>query len=211
MNNDTAIKLKIAQYYSEKLKTFGATNRGVDWSSPDSQLLRFQQLSKIITRPSHFSIFDLGCGYGAYFEFLKGHYQSFQYYGKDISVEMIEAAKIKYISEQNSDFSVGCEIDSKTNFAVASGVFNVMLDHTEAAWENYCLASLDHLHQKTTEGFAFNCLTKYSDQEYMKNYLYYADPLKYFDYCKRNFSKDVALLHDYGLYEFTIIVRKSGE
>jgi len=29
-----------------------------------------------------------------------------------------------------------------------------------------------------------------------------------FDYCKRTYSRDVALLHDYGLYEFTILVRK---
>jgi len=51
-------------------------------------------------------------------------------------------------------------------------------------------------------------LTKYSDREYMKEYLYYADPLFIFDYCKRNFSKKVALIHDYELYEFTILVRK---
>jgi hypothetical protein len=29
-----------------------------------------------------------------------------------------------------------------------------------------------------------------------------------FDICKRKFSRNVALLHDYGLYEFTILVRK---
>jgi hypothetical protein len=30
----------------------------------------------------------------------------------------------------------------------------------------------------------------------------------FFDHCKRNFSRQVALLHDYGLWEFTILVRK---
>ena len=39
----------------------------------------------------------------------------------------------------------------------------------------------------------------------MKDYLFYADPCQLFDYCKQNFSKQVALLHDYRLYEFTII------
>ena len=42
----------------------------------------------------------------------------------------------------------------------------------------------------------------------MRPYLYYADPLFLFDYCKKKYSKSVALLHDYGLYEFTILVRK---
>ena len=46
------------------------------------------------------------------------------------------------------------------------------------------------------------------DPERMVSRLHYADPLELFDYCKRNFSAAVALLHDYGLYEFTIIVRK---
>ena len=57
-------------------------------------------------------------------------------------------------------------------------------------------------------GFAFNCLTSYSDHDKMRDYLYYADPLAIFDHCKKHYAKDVALLHDYGLYEFTILVRK---
>jgi hypothetical protein len=42
----------------------------------------------------------------------------------------------------------------------------------------------------------------------MRPDLYYADPRAIFDHCKRTFSRWVALLHDYGLYEFTILVRK---
>jgi hypothetical protein len=60
------------------------------------------------------------------------------------------------------------------------------------------------------KGFAFNCLTTYSDPERLRDDLYYGDPCYYFDLCKRLYSRHVALLHDYGLWEFTIIVRKSG-
>jgi hypothetical protein len=42
----------------------------------------------------------------------------------------------------------------------------------------------------------------------MQKHLYYADPCAIFDLCKRRYSRNVALLHDYGLYEFTIVVRK---
>jgi len=51
-------------------------------------------------------------------------------------------------------------------------------------------------------------LTKYPDAARMRSDLYYADPGFFFDYCKRNFSRNVALLHDYNLYDFTILVRK---
>jgi hypothetical protein len=61
---------------------------------------------------------------------------------------------------------------------------------------------------KSDAGFAFNCLTIYSDSDHRKSELYYADPLYLFDYCKKNFSKNVTLLHDYGEYDFTILVKK---
>ena len=55
-----------------------------------------------------------------------------------------------------------------------------------------------------SEGFG------YADAERKRPDLYYADPLALFDHCKRRYSREVALLHDYGLYEFTMIVRKEG-
>ena len=42
----------------------------------------------------------------------------------------------------------------------------------------------------------------------MRSDLFYSDPCNLFDICKRKYSRNVALLHDYGLHEFTIIVRK---
>ena len=41
----------------------------------------------------------------------------------------------------------------------------------------------------------------------MRDDLYYADPGFVFDHCKRRYSRHVALLHDYGLWEFTVLVR----
>ena len=96
----------------------------------------------------------------------------------------------------------------KSDYIVASGIFNVKNKTSESEWLHYILNTIEMMNQKSKKGFAFNILTKYSDKEYMKDYLYYADPLFLFDYCKRNFSKNVALLHDYYLYEFTILVKK---
>jgi len=42
----------------------------------------------------------------------------------------------------------------------------------------------------------------------MRDDLYYADPCLLFTYCKTRYSRNVALLHDYGLHEFTLFVRK---
>ena len=70
------------------------------------------------------------------------------------------------------------------------------------------MSSILELEKKATKGLGFNLLTNYSDMHLMKDELFYADPLYIFDFCKKNISRNVALLHDYDLYDFTILVRK---
>jgi hypothetical protein len=43
----------------------------------------------------------------------------------------------------------------------------------------------------------------------MRDYLYYVASLKLFDLCKRRYSRNVALLHGYGLFAFTVVVSKA--
>lgn len=198
----------INSYYTDKIKIHGATPKGVDWNGEESQFVRFEQLSKIINKDI-FSINDIGCGYGKYFEFLQNRFSNFNYYGFDLSQEMINNAKSLYSNKGGGFMQVdNLENIEKADYSVASGIFSVKMEHNESEWLSYILDTLEKMNDKSNNGFSFNMLTKYSDKEYMKDNLYYADPLFIFDYCKRNFSKQVALLHDYGLYEFTILVKK---
>jgi SAM-dependent methyltransferase len=199
---------EVSTYYNQKVKEFGATPQGVDWNGDESQQLRFLQLCNIINPASEFSILDYGCGYGAMYEFIKLKNSKFNYIGFDIASQMIEAGNKKYESEKNISFISKLDEANKVDYCVASGIFNVKLQNTENAWQDYILSTISTMNNCCTKGFAFNVLTSYSDKEYMKDYLYYANPNWLFDYCKLNFSKNVALLHDYNLYEFTILVRK---
>ena len=56
--------------------------------------------------------------------------------------------------------------------------------------------------QHSRSGFTFNLLSTYSD--YQEEHLFYGDPLEWFDWCKREITPRVMLLHDYPLYEWTI-------
>jgi len=124
-------------------------------------------------------------------------------------LQMIKVAKRQYISLRNARFINAAEPDKYAAYGVASGIFNVRLDKSNDEWLKYVHQTLDILDRTCKRGFAFNCLTSYSDKEKMKDYLYYADPCQLFDLCKKRYSRQVALLHDYGLYEFTILVRKA--
>ncbi|ALO15609.1 trans-aconitate 2-methyltransferase [Salinivirga cyanobacteriivorans] len=202
----------IKNYYAQRIQEFGTTPRGVDWKDYDTQQIRFSQISKIIDNKTNFRINDLGCGYGAYLEFLNRQgYSNFRFNGYDLSKEMIDNALKQFKKKSDVTFRQIKSTDEmeEADFTVASGVFNVKMHYKEHEWLAMVLETIHNMANKSKLGFSFNILTKYSDQEYMDNKLYYADPLFFFDYCKRNYSKNVALLHDYDLFEFTILVKKS--
>ena len=123
---------------------------------------------------------------------------------------MIKAAKSKCKENNNLNFSL---IDNSSemlssDYTVSSGIFNVKMNFSDEDWYQYIIKTLQDMNNHSQLGFAFNMLTSYSDKEFKREDLYYGDPCHFFDYCKRNFSKNISLLHDYNLYDFTIIVRK---
>lgn len=199
---------EVASYYSEKFAQHGQTPRGVDWNGEQSQVLRFQQLCKVIAGEGSFSLNDIGCGYGALFDFLAGNYRNFSYLGNDVSEDMVQAAARRHTKHPQARFVKAGEPDRVADFSVASGIFNVRLGRADSEWYEYLKLTLDMIDRTSRHGFSFNCLTSYSDEDKKRDYLYYADPCLLFDLCKRRYSAQVALLHDYGLYEFTILVRK---
>jgi SAM-dependent methyltransferase len=205
----TKIKKSISDYYADKLKKFGRTPQGVDWNSEESQIMRFDQLIKLLpdNYAGRYSVLDYGCGYGALLDFLMKRYSNLQYTGFDISEEMIASCRSKF----DFPFAHWTHIENQlkeNDYVIASGIFNVKMDFPDVQWREYIRDTLQIINKLAVKGFAFNILTSYSDKPYMKENLFYADPCWIFDYCKRNFSKSVALLHDYPLYEFTLLVRK---
>jgi SAM-dependent methyltransferase len=195
----------VQRYYSEKVVENGPTAQGVDWNDSASQELRFDQLLKVVDAAEAFTINDYGCGYGALVDHLRKRGYDFSYSGFDISDEMLARARELHGGERFVDRDEELE---PADYTLASGIFNVKLDAPVDEWEAHAIRTLSRFDELSTRGFAFNMLTSYSDPERMRENLWYPDPRGIFDHCKRTFSRWVALLHDYGLYEFTVLVRK---
>jgi SAM-dependent methyltransferase len=195
-------------YYETKLRAHGATPAGVDWNSLESQELRFALLANLWRDEADASILDYGCGYGALADYLRARGHRGTYTGYDVSEAMATAAHARMASLHGCVVTAKREQLQPADFAVASGVFNVKQDADNDSWRAYIWETLADLAALGTRGFAFNALTSYSDEDKRRPDLYYADPLEAFDRCKRTFSRFVTLLHDYPLYEFTIIVRR---
>ena len=206
--NSDKILADVAAYYSGKLAQHGTSPQGVDWKNAESQELRFHELCQLFDVDQNFSVTDLGCGYGALVDYLVNEIWSFDYTGYDVSEGMIEAARKRFIGLPNVSFVRGDKPEKKTDYCVASGIFNVRLQHSDPEWRGFLEQTLDLMSETGKLGFAFNCLTSYSDADKMRPDLYYANPIELFDLCKRKYSRKVALLHDYDLHEFTMLVRK---
>jgi hypothetical protein len=198
----------VARYYGDRLERFGSTPQGVDWNSAESQQLRFARLLTVAATPGPLDLIDFGCGYGALADLLRARSATTSYQGFDVSTPMIACARRLHAADPWCSFTTDVTELHQADYAVASGIFNVKLHHRGEAWQEYVLSTLDTMNALGRRGFAFNMLTSYSDPEKRRSDLFYADPLRWFDLCKRRFSSRVALLHDYPLYEFTLLVRK---
>ncbi len=194
-------------YYSDKIVAHGATARGVDWNSAESQRVRFRELLRVCGDGPIGSLNDFGCGYGALHDFLGENGRLTDYRGFDVSAAMLEEARRLHPQIPSERFVQAIEELPAAGFTVASGIFNVKLNAPVEDWKGYVATTIDQLAARSRKGFAFNMLTSYSDRDRMRDDLYYGDPCFYFDLCKRKHSRWVSLLHDYGLYEFTIIVK----
>lgn len=209
MNFNKIIK-DAASYFSLKINNYKDVPLGVDWNSIDAQEIRQDQVLKILSTSKKFSINDIGCGYAHLFDYLKiKKYSDFKYYGIDISPHMIRQAEKR---NKNTDINLRLinsinEIDI-ADYSVASGLFNMKQSVPNNEWQAYITECLVQINKKSEKGFSFNMLTSYADKKLMRPDLYYGDPLFYFDFCKKNFSNNISLLHDYGLYDFTILVRR---
>jgi SAM-dependent methyltransferase len=197
----------VKSYFDKRIQEHGASPRGSDWNSETSQNIRFDQLLKVVETQS-FSILDYGCGYGALADYLVTKGFDAEYYGYDILESAIETARQAHQSKSRRIFFTDKSQLPVCDYTVASGIFNFRGEQSLDDWTEYVIGVLNEFNQRSSRGFSSNFLTKYSDAEKMRAELYYADPLFLFDYCKRNFSKNVALLHDYRLYDFTLIIRK---
>jgi SAM-dependent methyltransferase len=196
----------VADLYTRSLAEHGTEPRGVGWRDDETHLLRFAKLVEVIAPDDRApDLNDLGCGYGALWRYLDsiGRRPS-RYVGYDISEEML--AEARGVLPDDVELIRGSRLETHADYGFGSGIFNVRLETPESEWAKHVRASLRDLYDHSRRGFAFNALTSYVD--YREPNLYYADPREWLDFCKRELSPRVALLHDYPLYEWTMIVRR---
>jgi SAM-dependent methyltransferase len=191
-NAQSSILKGVASYYASKLDLHGATPRGVDWNDTDSHERRHRQFLRLLDGSPNASIIDIGCGFGDFFRFLRTTGHQGRFVGYDIAPSMIAKALELHGRAADREWRVG---------------FNVKGDVPDEAWADYVKQTMATLARAGSRGFAFNVLSLSSDPGRRRSDLFYADPAEMLAYCLSHYGRSVALLQDYGLYEFTIVIR----
>lgn len=201
---------QISHAYRQRLEEFGESAQGVIWNDEDGQRLRFEVLSLVFADdPSRkgVSVNDLGCGYGALFDFLAREpiLKGGQYSGYDICARMIEAARER-VGDPRATFQRSAVATQDADYSLVSGTFNLKLKASPALWHEYVTSTLAHLWSKTRRGMAFNILD--GDPGDRDDMFYHARPGPYVDFCREALGGKVVLVDDYPLKEWTLLVRR---
>jgi SAM-dependent methyltransferase len=200
----------IAAYYASKLEAHGSTPQGVDWNGIASQERRHRQFLRLLDGKPNASVIDLGCGFGDFLRFLRAEGYRGRFTGYDIAPAMIEKARELHGETDDRQWRIGAEPLDVADFAIASGIFNVRGDVADDIWTRHVHRTIDILARAGRQGFAFNVLSMSSDPERRRREVYYAEPTVMLGHCLSKYGRSVALLQDYGLYEFTVLVRRAG-
>ena len=175
----------VKDHYQKCYERHGRTFRGMGWKDYDAQYMRFEALSDLF-RKDRGSVNDWGCGDGAF------SWWCHRYTGYDISERDVPRGKF-VLSDKPTEIA---------DYTVASGLFNVRKEHSEAEWWDYICESIKVMSETSRKGFGFNILSIWCDRKDPE--LFYARPFDVINQCQR-YTNRIQMNHLYSQYDFTIL------
>lgn len=201
----------VAQSYERRLDELGPDARAVFWRSEEHQLVRFETLYDVFSPEDQdaggISIADFGCGYGAFFDFLKETpvMRGGTFVGYDMSRKMIEAARGR-IRDPRARFIQQLTVTEPADYVFACGTYNMHMGADDGDWTDYIQQSLKELWAMTGKTLAFNLLRRGGGDLFPG--LYYANGDAYLNFCRAELSVNTTMTNDAPLPDYTFIVRR---
>ena len=205
-----SIDSKIAEIYNQRFLKLGPSPEASMWFSKKRQFTRFDIIYneiKLLNKNNKKSIIDVGCGYGAFFEFLleRGADDIWSYYGYDVSNEVIKFCKEHY--SQDAKFYTGSIPTFKGDFVIMSGTYNFFPAKDYNSWKLYFCRSLKAIWSKTTCAMIFNLQA--SDQEKITDGgIVYTSKEEIESFCKTNFGNVKAVINPAIPKDVTFVIKK---
>ena len=201
---------QISNIYNKRFDKYNNTPKGVFWNSKLSQDLRLNIiLDKILldTKSDEFSIADIGCGYGRFYEILKERNldDKVKYHGFDINQKIINFCKNNK-DFVNVKFGISALPFDDTDYIVMSGTYNLTPTNDISLWEDYIIKNLTNNWKFVRKAMIFNCLIK--EKRKIEKKLYYTELSWIQKICERNFCDPEVIKHNLLKDDITIILKK---
>jgi hypothetical protein len=195
--------------YYERAATEGDSYKGVAYPAPRNQTIRFDSALRLIEPDvGDFSVNDFGCGLAHLYDHIKAKGLPMKSYrGYDLSEPSLEMARERLGDEV--ELVHGDHLTKDADYSLAVGIFNTRFAATDEEWGAFMKSVARDLYEHSTRGCAMTSLTDVVDFRLPDHY--YADPMEMFAYCREQISPRVALLHDYPLFDWTILIRRADE
>ncbi len=185
------LEYKINNSYTNRLLKYGNSAQGLFWKNSFTQIHRFELIITALNRfydLKKFTICDIGCGYGKFFEFLinKLKTSTFQYQGCDLNAKLIDHCT-KRFTNKNCKFYKNSLPKGTVDFSVMSGTFNLSVTNDIKIWEKYILKNLTNIWKRTNKIMAFNLL--HQNEKKITQGLYYTNKNWIKDICEQKFGQ----------------------
>ena len=201
---------EIAEIYNERFLKFGPLPKASMWYSKKRQFTRFDIILnqiKSLSQKNKISVSDIGCGYGAFLEFLseRKYSRELHYYGYDVSDEVVKFCQKKY--SKRASFHTGSIPVMVSDFIIMSGTFNYFPSGDYNAWRQYFYKFLNLLWSNLKCAMIFNL--QISDQgKITDGGIVYSSQNEIKSFCKSNFGNVSVITNPTIPKDMTFVVSK---
>ena len=182
---------KIASEFNSRFLKYGAQPKSSLWFSKERQILRFDLIISFMKKDGakkHFSVNDIGCGYGGFLERLMTKFgkKEFSYFGFDIAGSPIEFCKHNFDQHRVKFYCRSTPVQM-ADYSVMSGTFNYAPDLSVYEWKTYLFKNLNSIWNLTRRSMIFNLMI--SDQAAITSQdISYIQKETVVNFCQKNFG-----------------------
>jgi len=197
-------------HYEKRLAEHGPTAKGMDWPNPEDLEKRFDVLTGVIDYTQTSSLLDLGCGVGLLVDYLtqKQVMSKITYLGVDISSKMIQVAKKRHpgFSFEARDILLKPYNANQFDYILMNGLLTEKLDMSENQMKDFAQQIILSVYNCCSKGLSFNVMSSHVDWKRDDLFHWELDDVVSFmvKYC----SRKIRIMMDYGLYEYTVHLKK---
>ena len=179
---------RIVRYYDGLLNSSLSDAQISNWRNAETQARGFARISEIFPASNQrFTVYDVGCGPAAFYDFLRAFYPEALYAGCDINSRMIDRVR-----KRNPAITVECRDiladppPQRYDFVLASGTFNQNAGNPRAEWAAYIRRMLRAMYRLTRCGMAVSFLSTAARVAHPDDY--YEEPEELLAFARRELS-----------------------